>query len=115
MNIISTLAFDESGISTHLGLTTQRISVLNAYFMLITDVKMLICSNEGKRVRQGYYEAKRSEKAKKVEGKKSWYLPKPLGESPSGPSARQKLQNSSPWKIQLGKKMSGSMTHRTDR
>lgn len=47
---------DESGISTHLGLNIQGISVHNIYFMLITDVKMLICSNKGKRARQGHYE-----------------------------------------------------------
>uniref|UniRef100_M1DFE5 Integrase core domain containing protein n=1 Tax=Solanum tuberosum TaxID=4113 RepID=M1DFE5_SOLTU len=48
-------------------------------------------SNEGKRGRQGHYEAKMSEKAEDVKGKKGWYSPKPLDESTSGPSAHLKL------------------------
>ncbi|WMV33318.1 hypothetical protein MTR67_026703 [Solanum verrucosum] len=92
---------DESGILTHLGHNAERISLLNAYFMLIIDVKVLICIKEGKRPRQGHYEAKMRKKAKKVEGKQSWHSPKSLDESPSGPLARPKLQKTSPLKIPI--------------
>ena len=64
--------------------------------MLISDAKMLKGSNEDTRVRQGHYEKNKSEKVEKVKGKQSWYLPKSLGESPSGPLARLKFQHVNP-------------------
>ncbi|WMV50189.1 hypothetical protein MTR67_043574 [Solanum verrucosum] len=51
-------------------------------------------SNEGKNLRQGYSEATRSEK---VEEKPSWYMPKLLGKSSSGPSASLKFQLTIQW------------------
>ncbi|WMV09758.1 hypothetical protein MTR67_003143 [Solanum verrucosum] len=54
-------------------------------------------NNKGKRERQGHYEAKKSEKAKNVEGRQSWYSPKPLGNSPNGPSAHPKFHQASLW------------------
>jgi len=63
--------------------------------MLITDVKMLICSNAGKRARQGHYKVNRSEITENVEGKQSWYSRKPLTEwTFSSP----KVLHASPWK-----------------
>lgn len=69
---------DESDKSNHLGNNNRRSSIQNPCFRLITDVKMLIGSNDYKRARQGHYEAKIRENCSKVEGKKSWYSPKPL-------------------------------------
>lgn len=56
-------------------------------FMLQTDVKMLIATIKGK------YHGKDTtgQKKRKTKEKQGWCSPKPLGESLSGFSARQKL------------------------
>ncbi|WMV18470.1 hypothetical protein MTR67_011855 [Solanum verrucosum] len=69
---------DKLGISTNLGLIIEGFTIPNAYFMLITDVKMLICSNEGSILTQVHYDTKRSKKAEEVEGKQSWNSSNPL-------------------------------------
>ncbi|WMV58762.1 hypothetical protein MTR67_052147 [Solanum verrucosum] len=53
-------------------------------------------SNEGSRVRQGHYDAKRNEKDEKIERKQSWNSSKPLGDYLSGYSARLKFQQNNP-------------------
>uniref|UniRef100_M1DJK8 Uncharacterized protein n=1 Tax=Solanum tuberosum TaxID=4113 RepID=M1DJK8_SOLTU len=70
---------------------TLRVLLIERYVCAIP------MSNEGKRARQGHYQEKMSEKAEEDEEKQGWYSPKPLGESPSGPLARQTFQQASPW------------------
>lgn len=56
---------------------------------------MPICSNEGKRGRQGHYSDKIKENAKIVERKKSLYLTKPLVDAPNGALTHLKFQHAS--------------------
>lgn len=56
---------------------------------------MPICSNEGKRERQGHYSDKIKENAKIVERKKSLYLTKPLVDAPNGALTHLKFQHAS--------------------
>ncbi|WMV33365.1 hypothetical protein MTR67_026750, partial [Solanum verrucosum] len=68
------------------------------YMRFINDLSKVAhpLSMKVKEQGQGYYQAKRSEKAEEVEGKQGWYSPKPLSESPNRSSARLKFQQVSP-------------------
>uniref|UniRef100_M1DB10 Gag-pol protein n=1 Tax=Solanum tuberosum TaxID=4113 RepID=M1DB10_SOLTU len=72
-----------------------KVTFLDSFFTLeIRETKVLelinLC-NEGLSTRQGYYNAKRSEKDGKAEEKKGWSSQNPLYDSPTEPPARQKV------------------------